>query len=96
MYNNYVHNISKKEMLMSVYKTNMSNLRSNLADALDQVADGDIMLVKRRGKPDAALIDSDLLEDYLAATNPRIIKKTAKARAEKENIPYEEVFSDFL
>lgn len=81
---------------MSVMETNMSNLRSNLAVALDQVAGGDIVLVKRRGKPDAALIDSNLLEDYIAATNPRIIKKVAKARAEEETIPFEEVFADVL
>ncbi len=81
---------------MSVMETNMSNLRSNLADALDQVAGGDIVLVKRRGKPDAALIDSDLLEDYIAAINPRITKKVAQARAEKESIPFEEVFADIL
>lgn len=81
---------------MSITQTNMTNLRSNLADALDQVADGGIVLVKRRGKPDAALIDSDLLEDYIAATNPRIIKKVAKARSEKVTIPFEEVFADVL
>lgn len=81
---------------MSVTQTNMAKLRTHLAAALDQVADGDIVLVKRRGKPDAALIDSDLLEDYLAATNPRIIKKVARARAEKETVPFEEAFADVL
>lgn len=86
----------RKDLNMSIVQTNMTNLRSNLADALDQVADGDIVLVKRRGKPDTALIDSDLLEDYVAATNPRIIKKVAKARAEKETIPFDEVFADVL
>lgn len=84
---------------MGVLETNMTNLRSNLADALDQVAGGDIVLVKRRGKPDAALIDSDLLEDYIAATNPRIIKKVAKARAEVaagQTVSFEEVFRDII
>lgn len=81
---------------MSVLEINITNLRSNLAGALDQVADGDIVLVRRRGKPDTALIDSDLLEDYIAATNPRIIKKVAKARAEKKTIPFDEVFADVL
>ena len=84
---------------MGVLEINMTNLRSNLAGALDQVADGDIVLVKRRGKPDTALIDSDLLEDYIAATNPRIIKKVAKARAEVaagQGIPFEEVFRDIM
>lgn len=81
---------------MSVMETNMTNLRSNLADALDQVANGDIVLVKRRGKPDAALIDSDLLEDYIAATNPRIIKKTAEARAETKSYSLDEVIAEVL
>ena len=84
---------------MSIMETNMTKLRSNLADALDQVADGDIVLVKRRGKPDAALIDSDLLEDFIAATNPRIMKKTARARAEiatGKTIPFDEVFQDIV
>lgn len=84
---------------MTTSKTNMSNLRSNLADALDQVAEGDIILVQRRGKPDAALIDSDLLEDYMLATNPSIIKKTMQARAEvkaSKVTPFEEVFSDIM
>ncbi len=84
---------------MGVLEINITNLRSNLAGALDQVADGDIVLVKRRGKPDAALIDSDLLEDYIAATNPRIIKKVAKARAEVaagQTVPFEEVFREIM
>lgn len=81
---------------MSITETNMTNLRANLADALDQVAEGDIVLIKRRGKPAAALIDGDLLEDYMAATNPRIIKKVAKARAEiaaGKTVAFEDVFS---
>ncbi len=84
---------------MGVVETNMTNLRSNLADALDQVASGDIVLVKRRGKPDTALIDSDLLEDFVAATNPRIIKKTVQARAEVaagKTVSLEDVFQDIM
>lgn len=81
---------------MSVMETNMTNLRSNLADALDQVANGDIVLVKRRGKPDAALIDSELLEDFIAATNPRIVKKTAQARAETKSYSLQEVIAELL
>lgn len=81
---------------MSIMATTMTSLRSSLASALDQVADGDIILIKRRGKRDAALIDSDLFEDYMAATNPRIIKKVAKARAEEATVPFDEVFADVL
>ena len=84
---------------MSITETNMTNLRSNLADALDTVAEGNIVLVKRRGKPDATLINSDLLEDYLAANNPRIVKKVAKSRAEiaaGKTLSFEEVFKDIM
>ena len=84
---------------MSITETNMTDLRSNLADALDQVAGGNIVLVKRRGKPDAALVDSDLLEDFVAATNPRIIKKTARARSEvnkDKTVTFEDVFQDVM
>lgn len=84
---------------MSITETNMTDLRSNLADALDQVAGGNIVLVKRRGKPNAALVDSDLLEDFVAATNPRIIKKTAKARSEVnegKTVSFEDIFQDVM
>lgn len=84
---------------MSILQTNMAKLRSNLADALDHAASGDIVLVKRRGKPDTALIDSELLEDFLAAINPRIIKKVAKARAEAakgQTVSFDEIFRDVM
>lgn len=84
---------------MSITETNMTNLRSNLADALDQVAGGDIVLVKRRGKPDTALVDSDLLEDFIAASNSRIVKKTAIARKEIESgrtIPFDDMFEEIM
>jgi prevent-host-death family protein len=75
---------------------NMSDFRATLPSAMDQVADGDIVLVKRRGKPDAALIDSDMLEDFLSATNPRLIKKVATARADKNIYDFNEVFAEVL
>jgi PHD/YefM family antitoxin component YafN of YafNO toxin-antitoxin module len=84
---------------MTVLETNVTSLRSNLADALDQVAVGDIVFVKRRGKPDVALVGSDLLEDYIAATNLRIVKKVSAARAEislGKTSSLEEVFSDVM
>jgi hypothetical protein len=40
-----------------------------------------------------AVVDAELLEDYLASTNPRIIKKVQKARSEKENISFDDAFS---
>lgn len=84
---------------MSVTETNMASLRSHLADALEQAAGGDIVLVKRRGKRDTALIDSELLEDFLAATNPRVIKKVAQARKDITTgkiVAFEDVLHDIL
>ncbi len=84
---------------MSVMETNMANLRANLADALDHAAGGDIVVVKRRGKPDAALINSSMLEDFIAAGNPRIVKKVAKARAEVKGgktVPFEDIYHDIM
>ena len=67
---------------MSITETNVAELRSNLADALDSVTEGSVVIVKRRGKAGAVIVDQDAYEDYLAATNPRLLRKTAKARAE--------------
>lgn len=89
----------KEELTMSVTETNMANLRSHLADALEQVADGNIVLVKRRGKRYAALIDGELLEDFLAATNPRVVKKVAQARKEIATgkiVTFDDVLQDIL
>lgn len=82
---------------MNITEINMTNLRSNLADALDQASVGDVVVVKRRGKQDAALIDSSLLEDFMAATNPRIVKKVARARAEAKTgktVSFDKIFQE--
>lgn len=84
---------------MAIMETNMANLRSHLADALEQAASGDIVVVRRRGKRDTALIDSELLEDFLAATNPRIMKKVAHARTELatgKTVAFEDVLQDII
>jgi len=84
---------------MSVLETNMSKLRSNLADVLNQAAAGDIVVVKRRGKPDTALIDGELLEDFIAANNPRIIKKVVSARAEikaGDTVTLDDIFQETI
>ncbi len=88
--------ICQSENIVSILETNMTKLRSNLADALDQATSGGVVLVKRPNGKNAAIIDGDLLEDYLAATNPRVIKKVAEARSEKHTIPFDEVFADVL
>lgn len=90
MYNNNVH----KEIIMSIQTTSMSDARANFAEALDAATSGDVVVIQRRGKPDAALVDAELLEDYLASVNPRLIKKAQRARAETESIPFDDAFSD--
>ena len=81
---------------MSVKETNMRNARTNLAATLDSAASGNVVIIKRRGKSDTAVVDAELLEDWLAVQNPGYIESVAKARAEKEEIPFDEVFKDLV
>lgn len=81
---------------MTIQKTSMAKTRAHFAEALDAVAEGDVVIIERRGKPDAALVDAELIEDFLAATNPRIIKKIQQARKEKTTIAFEDVFAGRL
>lgn len=77
---------------MSVQTTSMSEARANFAEALESATNGEVVVIKRRGKPDAALVDAELLEDYLASVNPRIIKKIQKARKEKATVSFDDAF----
>ena len=80
---------------MSTKTIDATDMRKNLSDALDAVAKSqDILLVKRRGKVESALIDVDMLEDLLAASNPEYLKSIATARASKDWYTPEEVFGD--
>lgn len=79
---------------MSIQTTSMSDARAHFAEALDAATNGGVVVIQRRGKPDAALVDAELLEDYLASVNPRIIKKVQKAREEKEAVSFDDAFSD--
>jgi prevent-host-death family protein len=81
---------------MAVKTTNMRNARSNFSATLEAVANGDVVIIQRRGKRDAAVIDADLLEDWLAVRDPEYIKSIASARLETEEISFEEVFKDIL
>jgi prevent-host-death family protein len=71
-----------------------SDLRSNLADALDAVNEDEILIVTRRGKKERAIIDLDKLEDLLAANDPTYLKTIKEARDSKEYFSHEEVFGD--
>lgn len=77
---------------MTTTSMSMSQLRDNLADALDQASQGNPVVVTRRGKADAILVDADLLEDIVSASNPRIIRKIKEARERNETYTIDEAF----
>ncbi len=79
---------------MTTTKMTMSQLRSNLAGALDQATAGHPVVVTRHGKTDAVLVDADLLDDILAASNPRIINKIKRSRKDNDIVSFEEAFSE--
>ncbi len=80
---------------MSTRTIDASVLRKNLSEALDTVRDTkSILLVKRRGNMESALIDIDMLEDLLAVQDPEYVKSIAEARASKKWYTPEEVFGD--
>jgi len=80
---------------MTTRTIDASVMRKNLSDALDAVHDDkSIILVKRHGKVESALIDVDTLEDLLAVQDPEYVKAIAEARASKEWYTPEEVFGD--
>ena len=80
---------------MSTKTIDASMMRKNLSEALDTVRDSkSIILVKRRGSVESALIDIDTLEDLLAVQDPEYVKSIAEARASKEWYTPEEVFGD--
>ena len=67
---------------MSITETNVATLRANLADAIRTANNGTAVIVTQRVGSGVVMIDRDAYEDYLAATNPRLQKKVAAARAE--------------
>jgi PHD/YefM family antitoxin component YafN of YafNO toxin-antitoxin module len=74
-----------------------SNLRLNLASALDSVNTQDLLIVTRRGKHEKAIVDLDKLEDLMAAADPEFLKSIKVARAQYkrgEVFSLEEAFSE--
>jgi len=72
----------------------VSELRSNLAEALDAIQIDEILIVTRRGKKERAIIDLDRLEDMLAASDPEYLAEIREARVSKEYFSHEDVFGD--
>jgi len=79
---------------MGTKTVSASNLRSNLADALESVNKDEILIVTRRGKKERAIIDLDKLEDLLAASDPEYLKMIKESRESKEFFSHDEVFGD--
>ncbi|MFI5240463.1 MAG: type II toxin-antitoxin system prevent-host-death family antitoxin [Candidatus Saccharimonadia bacterium] len=79
---------------MGTKTVSASNLRSNLADALESVNKDEILIVTRRGKKERAIIDLDRLEDLLAASDPDYLKIIQAARESTEYFSHDEVFGD--
>lgn len=76
-----------------------TTLRNNLSDVLDAVEEKDkeYLLVARKGKVSAALVNADLFEDLLALANPKFIKSIKEAReqiAKGEYFTHEQVFGE--
>ena len=69
-----------------------SHLRNGLSGALDTVSAHDILIITRRGKKERALVDIDMLEDLLAASQPGYLKKIKAARESTEYLSHEDVF----
>ncbi len=71
-----------------------TDLRDNMAEALDGVSGDTVLVVTRRGKPEKAILDLDTFEDLLAAHNPEYLTVIQKARQSKELFSHEDVFGD--
>lgn len=79
---------------MSTKTISASDLRTNLADALETVNKDEILIVTRRGKKERAIIDLDKLEDLLAANDPKYLAKIRAARQSQEYLSHDEVFGN--
>lgn len=67
-----------------------AKLRNNFAKTLDSLEGEDVLIITHRGKKDRVLVDLDLFEDLLAASNPKYLEEIAEARKQAAN---GEVFS---
>ncbi len=80
----------------SMTTINATTLRNNLATALDEVKTSKkFMLVTNRGEITSALVDIDLFEDLLEASNEKYLDSVKKAREDIKKgrlFTHEEVF----
>ena len=75
-----------------------TKLRNNLASVIAEVnKKKDFMVITRKGKPVAGIVDLDLLEDIEATNSKNFIKSIKEAREQikrGEVYTHEEVFGD--
>lgn len=82
---------------MTTKTIDATDLRNNLSEALETIASGQTVLVKKRGKLRVAMIDLDQYEDLLAASDPENLRAIKEARAEYaagDVLSFDEVFGD--
>lgn len=74
-----------------------SNLRSNLALALDSISKDNVLIVTRRGKQQHAIVDLNKYEDLVAASDPKYLQTIKKARQnykKGEVLSFDEAFGN--
>jgi len=84
---------------MSIKVIDATVLRANLGDALDEVKNGNILEIRRRGKGEAALVDLEMLEDWLAVQDPEYVASIKQARQEikqGKTVPFEDVYREVM
>lgn len=79
---------------MGTKSVTASDLRKNLADALDSVNGDEVLIVTRRGKKERAIVDLDRLEDLLAASDLEYLASIREAREGSKYFTHEEVFGN--
>ncbi len=84
---------------MSIKVIDATVLRANLGDVINEVKKGTILEVRRRGKGEVALIDLEMLEDWLASQDPKYVASIKQARAQAKagkTVAFEDVYIDVM
>jgi PHD/YefM family antitoxin component YafN of YafNO toxin-antitoxin module len=79
---------------MSTKTVSTTDLRDNMADALEFATDKNVLVVTRHGKAEKAIIDLNELEDLLAASDSDYLAVIQAARCSDELFAHEDVFGD--
>lgn len=84
---------------MSIKVIDATVLRANLSDAIDEVKKGNILEIRRRGRGEVALVDLEMLEDWLASHDPKYLASIKQARAQTKQgktVPFEDVYREVM